>query len=204
MGEPIFRQHRNRAEHIHDNELQHICEVIEAKVPGGASEFSYFHSDVFTNDNFAINQPVIPPILQPAAIGTFDMFRRANFSPGSGITSSGSDLQFINTASAGTYKFHLQFSVENRTDGQDTNPDMTITLADGAGTPYVNPTTGLIEMAAQFEPTTTVDQGRTVFLWTMSGVITLPTAATSSIFIAGGNTLTFAFGTFNLIVERLL
>ncbi len=204
MAPPIFRQHRNRPEHIHDNELNYIQEVISAAVPGGSPEFSYFHSQIFTQDNLTIVQPAIPPILQHDAVGTFDMFRRANFSPGSGITSSGSDLQFINTASAGTYKFHLQFSVENTTAGQDTNPDMTITLADGAGTPYTNPTTALIEMAAQFEPTTTVDQGRTVFLWTMSGVITLPAAATSSIFISGGNALTFAFGTFNLSVERLI
>ncbi len=203
MGEPIFRQHRNRPEHIHDNEVQFICEVLEAKAPS-SPEFTYFHSEVFTGDNFTIVQPAIPPILQPDAVGTFPMFRVANSSPGSGITSSGSDLQFINTASAGTYKFHLQFSVENRTDGQETNPDMTITLADGTGTPYVNAGTGLIQMAAQFEPTTTVAGGRTVFLWVMSGLVALPAAATSSIFIAGGNTLTFAFGTFNLIVERLI
>ena len=171
---------------------------------GGAGfpEFTYFHSDIFTSTNFTKTFPS-GPILQPDAPGTFPMFNVAAASAGSTITSSGIDLQFINTVAAGTYEFNLSFTLSNDNTGPS-GPDCTIALADVAGTPYTNGGTGFIEVISQFEALTTVDEIQFAYTQTLSGMVTLPAASVTSIFLAGpGAGGVFEFGTFNMWVKRV-
>lgn len=171
---------------------------------GGAfQEFTYFHSQVFTVANFTKTFPSANDILQPDVPGTFNMFNVAASSVGSTITSSGSDLQFINTATAGVYEFRLQFTLSNNNTGPS-GPDTSFALAGPTGVPYTNGSTGFIEVISQLEPFTTVDEPQVTYSVSLAGMVTLPPSTATSIFITtGGSPVDFDCGTFNLWVKRV-
>jgi len=182
-----------------------IKEAICLANAGSADpEYSYFHSQVFTEEdgNFTKAFPSASAILQPDLPSLFLMYNLASSSNGSTISSSGDNLQFINTVTAGSYKFDINFSIGNE-DSTPTEPDVTIYLGDIAGAPYINATTGFADVSTFFEPFNT-DTGTKVWKGVMQGVVDLPANAVTSIGIGavpGPNLL--SFGSFNVTVTRL-
>lgn len=164
-------------------------------------EYSYFHSQIITADNFAMNFPaVVFQVLDPNLPSNFLMFNLATSSSGSTISSSGANLQFINTVAAGRYKFTVHFTILN-TSSSVLDPETTITLGTPAAAPYVNPVTGFFEVTSQLEPHNRV--GPNAYIVSMAGVVDLPANTTTALNIVSIQGATFDFGTFDVIVERM-
>jgi len=185
-----------------------ICslEVCEEQVDGevvGGSEFSYFTSPIFTGSNMTFDSNVGPGVrvLEPDLPSAFQMFRLAETN-NTTITSSGANSQFINTTDAGTYDFHIQFSLENTETG-DTDPDFAVILGDSTATPYTNALTGDFAVVTLFEPFTIAAQGgNTVYLCVMKGLVTLPANAVTAVLINQTNVV-YQLGTFGVTVKRV-
>lgn len=164
-------------------------------------EYSYFHSQIITADNFAMNFPAVAfQVLDPNLPSNFLMFNLATSSSGSTISSSGANLQFINTVAAGRYKFTVHFTILN-TSSSVLDPETTITLGTPAAAPYVNPVTGFFEVTSQLEPHNRV--GPNAYIVSMAGVVDLPANTTTALNIVSIQGATFDFGTFDVIVERM-
>ena len=167
-------------------------------------EFSYFHSQTITEEEFSlVDTPNILVVLQPVPAESFIMFNLATSSPGSGISSSGANLQFINTIEAGFYEFHIQFTIGNVIGDQE--PELSLTLGTTGAVPYVNPVTGFWEVATEFQPTLDKDGGALEHLAVMHGVVNLPALSTTAVLIktGGPTSLVYKFGTFNVTVKKL-
>jgi hypothetical protein len=171
----------------------------------GNLEFSYFHSSIITDEEFAlVDVPNIIIVLQPVPPESFLMFNLASSSPGSGISSSGVNLQFINTIEAGFYEFHIQFTIGNI--GTDPEPELTLTLGTTGGVPYVNPVTGIFEVTTEFQPHLDKNDGALEHLAVMHGVVNLPALSITAVLIKTGgpqNVVQYKFGTFDVTVKKL-
>lgn len=164
-------------------------------------EYSYFHSQIVTTDQFSIAFPAAAfQDLEPDLPSNFLMFNLATSSSGSTISSSGANLQFINTVAAGRYKFTVHFTIIN-TSSSVNDPETTITLGTPAAAPYVNPVTGFFEVTSQLEPHNTTSP--TAYIVSMAGVVNLSANATTAFNIFSLQGATFDFGTFDVIVERM-
>lgn len=170
----------------------------------GNFEFSYFHSDIITNEEFAlVDIPNILVVLEPIQGESFLMFNLAASSPSSGISSSGQFLQFINTIEPGFYEFHIQFTIGNVTG--DVKPELSLTLGTTGALPYVNPVTGFWEVATEFQPVADTNGNALEHLAVMHGVVNLPALSTTAVLIKPGGppSLVYKFGTFNVTVKKL-
>ena len=168
-------------------------------------EYSYFHSvnlpDGDMEPSFSEN---VIQVLQPGSPINFLMFNLARSSPGSGISSSGANLQFIDTVEAGEYEFHVQFTISNI--GQDAKPELLLTLGTPAAAPYVNPTTGFFEVTTTFQPVTDKDGFSLQHLAVMHGVVELPAVSSTAVLIKPGGAIPgpdYEVSTFNVTVKKL-
>nr|QBK85252.1 MAG: hypothetical protein LCIVAC01_00610 [Iridovirus LCIVAC01] len=167
-------------------------------------EYSYFNSELITNESFDLNFTVsqVLQFLSPRPPpDPFNMFNPATSSSGSTISSSGENLEFINTVAAGRYKFTVHFTLLNTSSTVD-DPETTITLGDFSAIPYVNPVTGFFDVVAQFEPFNTGFNAN-AFIVSMAGVVDLPANAITALLIATLKGSNFEFGTFNVLVEKM-
>ena len=149
-----------------------------------------------------IPDPDIFQVLQPLPINLFQMYNLADSSPGSTITSSGPCLQFIDTVAAGSYKFTVHFSLLNAP-ASDTAPFTTVAIGSSLGVPYVNATTGFIDVSSVFLPYKGNEEPN-LWIISLAGTVKLPANATTALNIATDfRDSEFLFGTFDVIVERV-
>jgi hypothetical protein len=170
----------------------------------GNLEFTYFHSQTITEQEFVlVDAPNTLIVLQPVPEEDFFMHNVAASSPGSGISSSGANLQFINTIEPGFYEFHIQFTIGNIIG--DAKPELTLTLGTTGAVPYVNPVTGFFEVTTEFQPTLDKSDNALEHLAVMHGVVNLPALSITAILIktGGPTSLVYKFGTFNVTVKKL-
>lgn len=170
----------------------------------GESQYSYFNSEILSNNDFRIDFPGdVLTVIQPDLPSGFLLYNLASSSTSSGITSSGANLQFIDTAQAGKYEFHVHFSLQNPVE-TNTKPDVTLTLGTPAATPYTNANTGFFQIATEFEATTLAGLQGQVYIASMHGVVDLPVLSTTAVLIKpGAQGQEFDFGTFNVTVKKL-
>jgi len=171
------------------------------------AEYSYFNSEKFSDEFFT--QEFIDPntflvLAPPNPNDPFMMYNLASSSTNSGISSSGIHLQFIDTAEAGSYLFHVHFSIRNP-NLVNAKPLVTITLGTPAATPYTNAINGFLQVATEFEPTVTITQPQeTIWIASMHGVVDLPAGSSTAVLLKpGADEFTFDFSTFNVTVEKL-
>jgi hypothetical protein len=190
-----------------------VIKAVDCGIGTSANlEFSYFHSDIIENEEFEINTaPDIIQVLQPPFPNSpFLMFNLAASSPNSGISSSGLQLQFINTIEPGLYRFHIQFTIENININPANKPNLLLTLGTTGAVPYTNANTGFFQVSTAFNPpnffTGTPPNPSLQHLAVIHGVVNLPALATTAVLFKPGiapNFQEFEFGTFNAEVTRI-
>lgn len=172
------------------------------------NEYSYFNSQLLTEDCFTIcfKSTVNFTVIEPIPAKVFLVNNLASSSPGSTISSSGTKLQFIDTVAAGSYRFHVQFTISNIS-GALLRPDFTFTLGTPAAAPYINAGNGFLQVATEFMPLTVQSEGSRRYLCVIHGVVDLP-ANSSTAILAKPSTLTpeaeYDFGTFNVEVTKIV
>nr|QBK85253.1 MAG: hypothetical protein LCIVAC01_00620 [Iridovirus LCIVAC01] len=171
------------------------------------NEYSFFNSQLFTEECFTMNfaSTVLFRVLTPE-VGAFQVNNLASSSPGSTITSSGINSQFIDTVEAGSYRFHVNFTISNVIAGLSSRPRFTFTLGTPAATPYTNPDTGFLQVSTEFEVFTVTTNFFGVFECVIHGVVDLPANSSTTILLKP-DVLTpdkeYDFGTFNVEVTRI-
>ena len=182
-----------------------VIKAVDCGIGAPANiEFTYFHSQTITEQEFGlVDAPNILIVLQPVPEEDFLMYNVAASSPGSGISSSGANLQFINTIEPGFYEFHIQFTIGNIIG--DAKPELTLTLGTPAAAPYINPVTGFFEVTTEFQPTLDKNGAALEHLAVMHGVVNLPALSTTAVLIktGGPTSLVYKFGTFCVTVTKL-
>ncbi len=188
-----------RSQRITTNEL-----IISGDGAVLGTEYAYFHSDTIFSTDMTIDFPGTNlQVLQPDLPSTFLMFNlSSNNTPN--ITSSGANLQFIDTVDAGAYEFAISFSLEN-TSTATQDPETTLVLGTSTLSPYIDANTGFFSVITQFEPSTiATDMENQLYFVNMHGVVDLPANASTAILIAPGTSdVEYDFGTYNVTVKRL-
>jgi len=182
-----------------------IFKDVSCSNSGISIPFSYFHSPTLEIDDFEIETTDVLAVLEPDQLNPNDflMFNLASKSTGSGISSSGTNLQFIDTLFAGSYEFHIQFVLTNLTNIP--RPDLVLTLGTPAAAPYINPNTGFQQVTTEFQPTLVPEGGVQHFV-VMHGVVDLPLLASTAILMKVSNAglvIQSEISNFNVTVKKL-
>lgn len=166
--------------------------------------FSYFNSQVMGGDSFSNTYTAsLFQALKPQS-GTFQMFNLALSAGNAGISSSGDNLEVINTAQAGMYEFVIKFNLKNESAvaGPPLNPSAVLAPLLPGNVPYVSANTGFFSVVSDV-PGAPLGAPWTEWAFTLHGVVELGADASSIILFSSGGAATFAFASFNVTVKRL-